>query len=84
VFHQYQEFRLDTDIAAKPWVLANKIDAHIGHAFQVAEASCYKNPKPPWSEKLHLASLKVRFWRTALTERLTKVPQYAVLRNLTA
>jgi hypothetical protein len=84
VFHQYQDFRLDKDIAAKHWVLANKIDVHIGHAFQLAKASCCKHPKPPWSEKLHLASLKVRFWRTALTKLLTKVPQSAVLRNLAA
>jgi hypothetical protein len=84
VFHQYQDFLLDKDIVDKHWVLANKIDVHIGHAFQLAEASCYKHPKLPWSEKLHLTSLKVKFWRTALTERLTKVPQSAVLRNLAA
>jgi hypothetical protein len=48
------------------------------------EASCYKHPKPPWSGKLHLPTLKLRFWRTALTEHLTKVPQSAVLRNLAA
>jgi hypothetical protein len=84
VFHHYQEFRLDCDSIDKPWNLANKIDNQIGHAFQLAESSCYKPQKNPWSEKLHLASLKVKFWKTALTERLTKVSQSAVLRNLAA
>jgi hypothetical protein len=84
VFHSYQEFRLDREVHDKPWHMANQIDSLIGQAFQVAESSCYKPPKPPWSEKLHIASLKVRFWKTALTEQLTRVPQSAVLHNLSA
>jgi hypothetical protein len=82
VFHSYQEFRLDREVLDDPWRMANQIDSLIGQAFHVAESSCYKPPKPPWSEKLHIASLKVRFWKTALTERLTRVPQSAVLHNL--
>jgi hypothetical protein len=84
VFHSYQAFRLDRDVLKEPWRMANKIDSLIGQAFQVAETSCYKPPKPPWSEKLHIASLKVRFWKTALTERLTRVQESAVLNNLSA
>jgi hypothetical protein len=84
VFHSYQEFRLDRDVLAEPSRITNKIDSLVGQAFQVAETSCYNPPKPPWSEKLHIASLKVRFWKTALTERLTKVPQSAVLHNVSA
>jgi hypothetical protein len=84
VFHSYQEFRLDREILDAPWRMANKIDSLIGQAFHAAETSCYKPPKPPWSEKLHIASLTVRCWKTALMERLTKVPQSAVLHNLSA
>jgi hypothetical protein len=67
-FHQYQEFRLDVDILEEPWQQANKIDRVIGQAFQMAEKHCSKHPRPPWSAKLHHVSLKVRYWKTALTE----------------
>jgi hypothetical protein len=84
VFHKYQDFRLDRDILAQPWRQANQIDDLLGQAFRTAKLKCSTPPKPPWSEKLHLASLKVRYWKTVLTERLTKVPQSTVLRNLAA
>jgi hypothetical protein len=40
------------------------------------------NPVLPWSEKLHLASLKVHYWKTALTQRLTGVSQAIVLSEI--
>jgi endonuclease/exonuclease/phosphatase family metal-dependent hydrolase len=81
-FHQFQKFRLDVDVLKEPWLNANKIDRVIGQAFLTAENHCSKHPKPPWSAKLHHASLKVGYWRTALTERRTKLSQTTVLRNL--
>jgi hypothetical protein len=83
-FHHYQEFRLDVDVLQEPWRQANKIDRIIGQAFQTAEKHCSKHPKPPWSAQLHHASLKVRYWKTALTERRTKVTQATMLRSLAA
>jgi hypothetical protein len=81
-FHRYQEFGLDVDAVAVPWRLANQSDQVIGHAFATAEKHYSKTPKPPWSEKLHMASLKVRYWKTALTARRARVQQTTVLRNL--
>jgi hypothetical protein len=46
VFHQFQDFCLDVDVAAEPWRAANKIDKAIGHAFTTAGKHCYKTPKP--------------------------------------
>jgi hypothetical protein len=63
---------------------ANKLDQVIGQAFKTAERHCSKPPRPPWSVKLHLASLKVRYWRTALMERRTGVHQMTVLHDLAA
>jgi hypothetical protein len=75
---------LDIDIAEAPWRQANKLDQVLGQAFKTAEKHCSKPPRPPWSVKLHLTSLKVGYWRTALTERRTRVQQSTVLRNLAA
>jgi hypothetical protein len=83
-FHKYQEFQLDGEVLDAPWKMANKLDLLIGQAFKTAEKTCAKPPKPPWSSKLHHASLKVRYWSTVLTERQTKVPQTTVLHNLAA
>jgi hypothetical protein len=56
----------------------------IGQAFKTAEGHCLKQPRPPWSEKLHHASLRVRYWKIVLTERCTRVSQATVLRRLVA
>jgi hypothetical protein len=82
VFHKFQEFLLDVDVSARPWDLANSIDLLIGQAFQCAEADCAKPRRPPWSIKLHKASKKVRFWKTALTQRRTGISQAAILHEL--
>jgi hypothetical protein len=60
-------------------------DTMIGQAFKTAEKHCSKQPRPPWSEKLHHASLRVRYWKIVLTERPTRVSQATtVLRRLVA
>jgi hypothetical protein len=68
----------------KPWVQANKLDAVIGQAFSLAERKCYTSPRPPWSEKLYFASLKVRYWRIALSARRTHVNHALILADLEA
>jgi hypothetical protein len=83
-FHQYQDFCLDDDVVAAAWIPANHLDTMIGQAFQTAEKHCSKQPRPPWSEKLHHASLRVRYWKVVLTERHTRVSQATVLRRLVA
>jgi hypothetical protein len=82
VFHQYQEFLLDSDTHPALWQPANHIDSLLRQAILCAERRCRRKPRPPWSEKLHLASLKVRYWRTALTQRLTGVSQEIVLSEI--
>ncbi len=72
VFHAFREFLLDVDSADKPYLAADKIDTSIGHAIHAAENQCAVPPRPPWSEHLHLASLQVRYWKTALTARNTR------------
>jgi hypothetical protein len=81
-FHLYQDFLLDADLSATPWELANKIDSLIGQAFQCAEKTCAQPQRTPWSIKLHKASRKVRFWKTALTQRRTGVSQKSVLAEI--
>ena len=82
VFHLSAAFKLDVGTATKPWVQANKIDTLIGQAFQCAEKHCAKPIRPPWSEKLHKASKKVRFWKTALTQFRTGVDHSGALTTL--
>jgi hypothetical protein len=84
VFHSFADFTLDANVATKPWELANKIDTHIGHAFACGETACAKPRRAPWSVKLHKASSKVRFWKTALTQHNTGVQQDDVLKEIGA
>jgi hypothetical protein len=49
-FHQYQDFCLDADVVAAPWIPANHLDTMIGQAFKTTEKHCSKQPRPPWSE----------------------------------
>jgi hypothetical protein len=82
VFHSFEEFILDADVDTKPWRAANKLDTHVGHAFACGEAACATPPRPPWFVKLHKASTKVRFWKTALTQRNTGIDQTDVLNDI--
>jgi hypothetical protein len=82
VLHQYQEFLLDVDGMDKPWVQANKLDDMLGQALATAEKHCAVRPAEPWSAKLHIASRKVRYWKTMLTQRFTGTTQDRVLAEL--
>ena len=57
-FDKYME-TIDNDL--QPWIQANNIDDQIGLAIQTAKKQCQTYRKPPWSEKLHHASLVVRY-----------------------
>ena len=81
-FHSFAPFELDVDTAPQPWIQANKINVLIGQAFQCAEQLCAKPILPPWSENLHRASKKVRFWKTAITQLRTGVDQTEALTAL--
>jgi hypothetical protein len=83
-FHQYQDFCLDVDVVDKPWLQANHLDTMLGQAIKTAEKQCSKHPRPPWLEKLHHATLRVRYWKIVFTERRTRVSQATVLRRLVA
>jgi hypothetical protein len=72
VFHSFAEFLQDVDTADRPYIAADSIDRSIGHALSAAERKCAIPPRPPWSEKLHLASLQVRYWKTALSACTTR------------
>jgi hypothetical protein len=67
VFHKFHEFLVDCNTHAKPWEGDNAIDSLLGQAFKTAKRHCATPERPPWSEKLHIASMKVRYWQVALT-----------------
>jgi hypothetical protein len=70
-FHKY--------VDPEPWRLANDIDEQ---AFALGEASCSSIPQHSWSENLHKASQKVRYWKTLIAARTTGVCQEQVLADL--
>jgi hypothetical protein len=54
----------------------------IGQAFVTAKKHCAARPAEPWSSELHIASRKVRYWKTMLTQRFTGTTQDRVLDEL--
>jgi hypothetical protein len=64
---------VDCDTLQKTWEPTSAIDSMLGQAFQNAKRHCATPDRPTWSVKLHLASMKVRYWQVALTERPTGV-----------
>jgi hypothetical protein len=83
VFKQFANFASNIEIISRPWETANKLDDMLGQAFSLAKKKCYKTPRPPWSDKLYYASLKVRYWRTALTAHRTNVDHSITLADIT-
>jgi hypothetical protein len=80
--YKFNEFLVDCDNHDKPWEIANTIDSLLGQAFKTAKRHCATPERPPWSENLHIATLKVRYWQVALTESLTDVAQDEILAKL--
>jgi hypothetical protein len=69
IFHQFGEFTLDADTCQDPSQTANAIDRQVTKALLHAEKKCSRPQSHPWSEVLHLASLKLRYWKTVLSSR---------------
>jgi hypothetical protein len=84
VFHKFQEYLLDVDGMPEPWREANAIDDLLGQAFAIGEQDCSSTPRHPWSENLHKASQKVRYWKAFITAKSTGVNQSDVLDALAA
>ena len=85
IFKRTETLIENVNINTHPWNEANKIDDQIGIAINKAKKACQRPQRPPWSEKLHHASLKVRFWKTLETGNIIQQNQQASLieiRNL--
>ena len=66
VFGMEEQFIKSIDQNQKPWITANHIDFMLGQAIQAGKKLCHKPTRPPWSEKLHHASLTLQFWIIAI------------------
>ena len=42
-----RDFKLDIDNEARPWKIANKLDAALGTAITSAKIQCYQHQRPP-------------------------------------
>ena len=62
--------------------LGNKIDQQLTMGIMKALKSCSKKPYYPWSATLHEASLRVKFWKIALTIPSSKLtPALEIIRT---
>jgi hypothetical protein len=73
VFHKFANFLLDVDSDEKPYITANQIDSQVTFGLLHGDKICSKPPTHPWSEKLHHASLRVRYWKTHLSSLCNRV-----------
>jgi hypothetical protein len=72
-FHKFANFLLDVDSDDKPYLTANQIDSQVTFGLLHGDRICSKPPTHPWSEKLHHASLRVRYWKTHLSNLCNKL-----------
>ena len=61
IFHKFELLQLEVLEAEKPWRIANVIDNQLRLAINKAKKECFKYQRPPWSEILHHALLKLRY-----------------------
>jgi hypothetical protein len=73
LFQSTEEFKINLDSLDNPADTVNVLDTIVTQGLLHGQQICAKPPQPPWSEKLHQASRRVRFWKTVLTERATGV-----------
>ena len=73
LFNSMDTFRETLNSMEYPEVPANTLNTIITQGLLHGQKQCEQPPKPPWSEALHMASLRVRFWQTILSERATGV-----------
>jgi hypothetical protein len=69
-------------VLTAPWQEANSIDSVLGQAFAAGEKEFASIPRHPWSENLHKASQKVRYWATYITATTTITNHDEVLSTL--
>jgi hypothetical protein len=69
VLHQFADLNLDAATSDDPSKAANSIDRQVTKALLYAQKKCSRPQSHPWSEALHLASLKLRYWKTARSSR---------------
>ena len=81
-FKKYEEYNSTLSTNNEPWHKANQIDDIVTQALLHREKTCSFTPSPPWSPAVNLASKKVRFWRTALSQRCTNTNQTVILKQL--
>jgi hypothetical protein len=62
--------------------LANSIDAQVTCAFLSAEAKCKSPKREPWSEKVHFASLQVKYGRLKCAAKANSYDVTATLANV--
>jgi hypothetical protein len=67
--HKFAEFNLDAATSNNPSKTANAIDRQVTKALLYAQKKCSRPQSHPWSEVLHIASLKLRYWKTAISSR---------------
>jgi hypothetical protein len=72
-FAQYAVFAQHVNDNSNPHVVANSIDAQLTMSLLSAEKKIARPPRPPWSEKLHQASLQVRLWKIAKSGHLNEL-----------
>jgi hypothetical protein len=72
-FHKFANFLLDVDSDDKPYLTVNQIDSQVTFSLLHGNRICSKPPTHPWSEKLHHASLRVRYWKTHLSNLCNKL-----------
>ena len=70
---QYETLLKNIESNDRPWELENIIDDQLGLTITSAKKVCHRKYRPPWSEKLHHASLRVRLWNIVKTEKLNKI-----------
>ena len=73
VFHKFALFLLDVDTSATPHVLANIIDDQVTFGLLHGDKACSRPATHPWSELLHHASLRVRYWKTYLSDQCHRI-----------
>jgi hypothetical protein len=72
-FNKYTNFAQHVENNPVPYILANSIDRQITKSLLSAEKKIARPPRPPWSEKLHKASLQVRLWKIAKSGNLNEL-----------
>jgi endonuclease/exonuclease/phosphatase family metal-dependent hydrolase len=72
-FNKYSHFAKHIDNNLTPYIIANSLDNQITKSLLSAERKIARPQRPPWSAKLHNASLQVRLWKIAKSGHLNEM-----------